>query len=213
MTGHAAYGMDRRGASCPGLTRLAPVRNCSAGHGVSQRSHLVRGTTPQPQPHVAPRGRPAGNPGLRHSGGFTLIEMLAVIVLVAIAAAAVAISVSHGLDSARIRAASAELAAALRYTRAQAIVHGTQQTLAVDVAGHAYTAPGRPKVTLPAGMGLALTSAVADRVNPHIGRIRFFPDGSSTGGRITLSHGRREWHVNVAWLTGTVAVVETGKGG
>ncbi len=139
--------------------------------------------------------------------------MLVVIILVAIAATAVAIAVTRGLESARIRAASSDLAAALRYTRVQAIVHGRDETLLVDVAAHTYTAPGRPSVRLPKGIDVALTSAVADRVDAHRGRIRFFPDGSSTGGRVTLSHGQREWHVNVAWLTGTVAVVQTRAGG
>ncbi|WP_255420371.1 MULTISPECIES: GspH/FimT family pseudopilin [Oleiagrimonas] len=147
------------------------------------------------------------------ASGFTLLEMLVVIILISIAATVVAISVTRGLTSARIRSASADLAAALRYTRAQAIVHGKQETLTVDVAQHIYQAPGRPKVELPKGMALALTSAVEDRIDQHRGRIRFFPDGSSTGGRITLSHGQREWHVNVAWLTGSVAVVETRAGG
>jgi general secretion pathway protein H len=149
----------------------------------------------------------------KRANGFTLIEMLVVIVLIGITAAVVAVSVTHGLSSARIHAASSDLAAALRYTRSQAIVHAKQETLTVDVTGHTYKAPGRPQVKLPAGMGLKLTSAVADRIDDHRGRIRFFPDGSSTGGRVTLSHGQREWHVNVAWLTGTVAVVQTRAGG
>ncbi|KGI78562.1 GspH/FimT family pseudopilin [Oleiagrimonas soli] len=156
------------------------------------------------------RHRVTGRAG---ASGFTLLEMLVVIILISIAATVVAISVTRGLTSARIRSASADLAAALRYTRAQAIVHGKQETLSVDVAQHTYQAPGRPMVQLPGGMALALTSAVEDRVNAHTGNIRFFPDGSSTGGRITLSHGQREWHINVAWLTGSVAVVETRAGG
>ena len=52
------------------------------------------------------------------------MEMLAVILLIGIAAAAVSVSVSQGLASARVNAASVELAAALRATRAQAIVTG-----------------------------------------------------------------------------------------
>ena len=82
-------------------------------------------------------------PGTSSTRNFTLLEMLVVIVLVAIAAAAVAVSVTSGLESARIRAASADLAAALRYTRAQAIVHGKSETLTVDVAARTYQAPGR----------------------------------------------------------------------
>ena len=40
------------------------------------------------------------------------------------------------------------------------------------------------------------------------GAIRFFPDGSSTGGRVTLMVGERSYAVDVDWLTGRVRVLE-----
>lgn len=145
---------------------------------------------------------------LSRARGFTLFEILAVIVLIGIIVAAVSIPVSQGLASARVSAASGELAAALRWTRAQAIVHGQEQVLEVDTAQGTYRAPGKNEIHLPQGMKLGLTSAQEDQLNEHTGRIRFFPDGSSTGGRVTLLRGKREWHVNVAWLTGAISVVE-----
>jgi len=141
--------------------------------------------------------------------GFTLFEMLAVILLIGIAAAAVSIPVTQGLASARVNAASGELAAALRWTRAQAIVKGENLALEVDTAAATYTPPGKANVRLPKDMRVSITSAREDQVNATTGRIRFFPDGSSTGGRITLKRGTREWHVNVGWLTGAVSVVDT----
>lgn len=140
--------------------------------------------------------------------GFTLFEMLAVILLIGLAAAAVSIPITQGLASARVNAASGELAAALRYTRTQAIVKGASQVLEVDVAHATYRPAGKGDVRLPKDMRLSVTSAREDQANATTGRIRFFPDGSSTGGRITLKRGQREWHVNVAWLTGAISVVE-----
>jgi general secretion pathway protein H len=140
--------------------------------------------------------------------GFTLFEMLAVIILIGMIVAAVSIPLSQGLAIARVSAASGELAAALRWTRAQAIVHGQDQALEVDTAQATYLPPGKSRIRLPKGMSLSLVSAKEDSVNADTGRIRFFPDGSSTGGRVTLKRGNREWHVNVAWLTGAVSVVE-----
>jgi len=145
----------------------------------------------------------------KRTRGFTLLEMLAVILLIGIAAAAVSISVTQGLASARINAASSELAAALRATRAQAIVKGTQQNFDVDTRTDTYLNLKQQSVALPKGLKLSITSAKDDQPNDHTGRIRFFPDGSSTGGRITLSSGKREWHINVSWLTGEVRVVDT----
>ena len=143
------------------------------------------------------------------SGGFTLLEMLAVILLIGIAVAAVSVSVSQGLASARVRAASGELAGALRATRAQAIVRGQEQHFDVDTRANRYDGAKRHDVQLPSGLRVSITSAKEDQPNDHTGRIRFFPDGSSTGGRITLRSGQREWHVNVSWLTGEVRVVDT----
>lgn len=141
--------------------------------------------------------------------GFTLFEMLAVILLIGIAAAAVSIPVTQGLASARVNAASGELAAALRWTRAQSIVKGESLALEVDTSAATYHAPGKPVAHLPRDMRVAITSAREDQANATTGRIRFFPDGSSTGGRITLTRGEREWHVNVAWLTGAIQVVDS----
>jgi general secretion pathway protein H len=143
--------------------------------------------------------------------GFTLLEMLAVIILIGIAAAAVSISVAHGLASARINAAAGELAASLRATRTQAIVRGEQRVFEVDTRGAIYRGADRRDVRLPKGLELSVTSAASDQSGGDVARIRFFPDGSSTGGRITLRSGQREWHVNVSWLTGAISIFDTGK--
>jgi general secretion pathway protein H len=135
--------------------------------------------------------------------------MLAVILLIGIAAAAVSVAVTQGLASARINAASGELAGALRATRAQAIVRGQEQNFDVDTRANTYRDVRQHDVHLPRGLQLGITSAKEDQPNQYTGRIRFFPDGSSTGGRITLQSGRRQWHVNVSWLTGDVRVVDT----
>lgn len=163
------------------------------------------------QPGIARRALPRSAPVFRpnHTArGFTLLEMLAVILLIGIAAAATAVSVTHGLASARIDAAGSELAAALRATRTQAVVHGAERSFVLDTRDDSYHGADGREVRLPRGMRVGITSASMDQGRDGVARIRFFPDGSSTGGRITLESGRRQWHVNVSWLTGTVDVVD-----
>ena len=41
-----------------------------------------------------------------------------------------------------------------------------------------------------------------------MGSIRFYPDGGSNGGRITVASGARKFDVDVDWLTGRVAILD-----
>jgi len=136
--------------------------------------------------------------------GFSLIELVAVIVLIGIAISVVSLSFSKSLSSTRIQAASRDLVAALRYTRGQAIVKGQQTALDLDLQNNTYQAPGRALVRLPAEMRMTLLTADSEQTGAASGRIRFFPDGASTGGHISVFMGQREWRINVSWLTGQV---------
>lgn len=159
---------------------------------------------------IAPNAAVAGpiDRPMRQRAGFTLVEILVVLALVAIGITATAIAVNQSLDSTRIKAAGHDLVAALRYTRGQAIVTREQQTLEVDVEARSYTAPERATVELPKGMEMRLLTAAEEQTGDSTGRIRFYPDGSSTGGRIKLKRGGRAWDVEIAWLTGEVRLRE-----
>ena len=93
---------------------------------------------------------------------------------------------------------------ALRFTRSQAILHRKEQFLEVDLEHKTYLAPGRSAVELPESIELKLLTAQSEASSDKVGRIRFFSDGGSTGGRVTLISGEREWKVNVSWLTGEI---------
>jgi general secretion pathway protein H len=61
---------------------------------------------------------------------------------------------------------------------------------------------------LPDGVTLKLFTAQNDLVDANVGAIRFFPDGGSNGGRITIAAGERKFEVDVDWLTGRVAILD-----
>jgi general secretion pathway protein H len=120
----------------------------------------------------------------------------------------VSMAFSKSLGSAKVQAASRNLVAALRFTRGQAIVHGKSTSLELDVENNRYMVPGRQVVNLPRNMHLALYTADNEVTGQNSGRIRFFPDGASTGGHISVLMGDDEWRINVDWLTGAVTRVE-----
>ncbi|HET6783683.1 MAG TPA: prepilin-type N-terminal cleavage/methylation domain-containing protein, partial [Pseudoxanthomonas sp.] len=60
----------------------------------------------------------------RRPRGVSLLEMLLVVALIAIAGMLAAMVLTGGLDGMRLRSSSKEIAAQLRYARAQAIATG-----------------------------------------------------------------------------------------
>ena len=131
--------------------------------------------------------------------GFTLLEMLVVIVLISIAAGLLGFGLQQGLKTARERQAVGQIVDALRSTRARAIVSGHTATTVFDLRGLSVQAPDRPPRHWPAD--LQVTLHTAEHAGPAV---EFYPDGSSTGGNLLLANGSRRWRIDIGWLTGSV---------
>lgn len=146
--------------------------------------------------------RIVGNRKFGRARGFTLVEIMVVMVIIALVMGLVATSMSRSISGAQARAASRNLVASLRYTRARAIIDKKERVFQVDTENRSYQAPGRKQVTLPKGVEVSITTARSEFTSESVSGIRFFPDGGSTGGHIELLVNEREYRVNVAWLTG-----------
>ena len=138
--------------------------------------------------------------------GFTLLEVLMVLLLIAAASALAAAAITGGFSGMQLRADAKEIAAQLRYTRAQAISTGEPQRFLIDPAAHTWTAPNDRGGTIDKKFGITFTGAREVKPASGIGGIVFFSDGASTGGRVQLSEKNAAWNVDVAWLTGEVKV-------
>ena len=145
----------------------------------------------------------------RRDRGFTLVELMVVMVIIALIMGLVATSMSRSVSGAEARAASRKLVASLRYTRARAIIDKKEQVFQIDTDNRSYQAPGRKQVNLPEGVEVTVTTARSEITSEDIAGIRFFPDGGSTGGHIELLVNEREYRVNVAWLTGETSLERT----
>ncbi|OAB55441.1 hypothetical protein AY599_02610 [Leptolyngbya valderiana BDU 20041] len=155
----------------------------------------------------APR-RPADVPrsaGLRQAG-FSLLELILVMVMIGLLFTIAAVSVGRSVSGAEVRNAHRAVTAGLRHTRGQAIVQREQQVFLVDADANTWQAAGEEPVQLPEGMAITLNTARSELTGENAGGIRFFPDGASTGGSVVLTAGEREWHVSVGWLTGEIGL-------
>ena len=141
--------------------------------------------------------------------GFTLIELLVVTVIMVMAYSLAGPLVTSGVSSTELKASARQLAAGLRKARSDAITHRRETVLTVDVDGRRFQLSGDPRIyRLPKDVEVKLFTARSELVNANTGSIRFFPDGGSTGGRITVAAKQRQYAVDVNWLTGQVAILD-----
>ncbi len=113
--------------------------------------------------------------------GFSLLELLVVLMLMAIIAAVTLPIFGPGVSTTDLKRSAREIAAGLRLARSQAIAQRTEATLELDLAARAF------------------------RVLPDP-RMHTMPEGID--GRITLAAGERKFDVDIDWLTGRVSILE-----
>lgn len=143
--------------------------------------------------------------------GFTLLELLVVLVIAASGYALVVRFTSGGVSGAELKSAARAVAAGLRDARGTAIARQQSTALVLDLERRSMeVGEGLRARQLPARLDMKLYTAQSEIVDGKRGAIRFYPDGSSTGGRVTLASGERQFLVDVDWLTGRVSIKEGG---
>lgn len=144
----------------------------------------------------------------RHRG-FTLVELLVVLAIMGLAYAVVPPLISGARTSAELKGTARQLAAGLRKARNFAVTQRIEATLTLDVNRRVFNVTGDTRTyALPAAIDFKIVAAQQDVREGETGAIRFYPDGSSSGGRLTLSAGGAKYDVDVNWLTGRVAIVD-----
>ncbi len=140
--------------------------------------------------------------------GMTLIELLVVMVIIGLVVTAVPRLMGGGA-ALETRAAARTVAAVLRQARSRAILANAEVVVRFDTEAGAYAvgeaAPWQP---LPEDVAVQVETAASEVVADHIAGLRFFADGSASGGRVTLTREAYQYHVMLHWLTGAVDIVD-----
>ena len=139
--------------------------------------------------------------------GFTLLELLVVLAIIVIVLAFVPGFMLRGQPGLDVDIAAQAIADALRQARSHAVLQNRDQLFALDVEERLFRLDGqRAPVQMDKDIEVAFQTARSEVMSETIGQIRFFPDGSATGGRIGLTLDGRRVEVVVDWLTGLVSV-------
>jgi general secretion pathway protein H len=140
--------------------------------------------------------------------GYTLLELLVVLTILTVATAATSQLVVRRPPAVQLNASSAIVASILREARSIAIRDNREQAVVIDLGVRTLQigSAGR-KHQLEGSIGISLVTAISE-LEGQRGAIRFFPDGTSTGGRVRLSDDARTNEIVVQWLTGHVKIRE-----
>jgi general secretion pathway protein H len=149
-------------------------------------------------------------PGItRHHDGFTLLEILVVMVIASMMVTLVPPLFSGAVSGARVKASARDLAIAMRESRSRAILSNSEQQLRLDLEQHSYDVGDQRSESLPADMRVGIEQITGAQVHDTKQyTLRFFPDGSTSGELITLKRGARAYLLQLDWLTGKITIQE-----
>ena len=140
--------------------------------------------------------------------GFSLVEMLVVIAILALVATVGATRLSGPNEATVLKAEARKLVSHLRATRSMSLAKSRVFTVEAVEGGAGYAIrPGEEIVQLPDTLTLSLSPG--RRIGPALNddpAIAFYPDGSASGGSITLAGPSGGQRITVNWMTGEVAL-------
>jgi general secretion pathway protein H len=137
--------------------------------------------------------------------GFTLLELMVVLFIMVLGFSVVGINLSSGNNATEHQRAARDIVSALRYARGMALMTHQETAVSFDLNENNYTVNNRDKVyTIPETIKVTIVTAQSQMTGQNQGSIRFFGDGSSTGGRVSLNRGESTWQIDINWLTGQI---------
>ncbi|MGK9171318.1 GspH/FimT family pseudopilin [Inquilinus limosus] len=146
----------------------------------------------------AARPRKAGR-----QSGFTLLELLIVLIIMGLTAAVATASFKPGTH-AEFRTMRDALVSELRLARSEAVARGTPTTMTINPKERWFERSGGRRYRMGEETSLAIISAREAGRDGNEAAIRFFPNGECTGARIRLSGGGDNVEILVHWRTGLV---------
>ena len=144
--------------------------------------------------------------------GFSLLELLLVLILLGVSSLIVLPTIDTGLRERQVRRSALGLAAVARELRSRAIYDGIPQRLVLNVVDNSYLAAQDREVHLPSDVKFSQVEG-GETLERSLRQFIFFPNGSSLGGAIGLSGGvnATSYSVRLEPLSGKVDVIRGNK--
>ena len=138
--------------------------------------------------------------------GFTLVELLITMAVIALIASLAAPAITDLSPTLRLRADAEALRGEFRAARADAIRSAAETTVEINLEDRRLVRSAERERLLPDGVEIRLTAARRERTEHGAARVRFFPDGTSTGGALTLRSETTTATLTVDWFDGSTTL-------
>lgn len=137
------------------------------------------------------------------------MEAVVSLIILGMIAAIAAPYIPHTVSSMQYKAAIREMVYSLRAARSSAVTRQREHAVNLDLEnGRYWLEKSENAKSLPSNAHIKLITAGSQQVTDYIGAIRFFPDGSSTGGQIIIANEDSKFTIDVNWLTGRVSILD-----
>ncbi len=135
--------------------------------------------------------------------GFSLLELIVVVVIMAGVVAVATPRFATAFDMLQLRGSAQGIAATLRSCRELAVREARVTEFTIDARTESYRASTLhldvdwPDSTFVQGDGPYIQDLYT---------VRFYPDGSASGGSVLVKSGGRQYEISIDWLTGRVRI-------
>lgn len=143
--------------------------------------------------------------------GFSLLELLVVLLLLGLMTTVVVPSLDRGLKKREVRKSAMKLAATARGLRSRAIYESTPQRLVFDPFENSYQTVRGKKVLLSSDIKIVGVEG-GEPLGQGLRQFLFFPNGSILGGEVRIAGGQgANYVIRILPLSGRV-MVKQGEG-
>lgn len=152
---------------------------------------------------------PAGN--VRRARGFTLLELVVSLAVIAAIYALVFPALVPKTGRAQLEAVTMNVAGLLKTDRNASLRQRRDVITQFDVERNEVRSGSSERVVrLPPDISLDLLTSSEGFSQASPAGVRFYSDGSSSGGALTLTRGGSGYEIRVNWFTGAVSFHERG---
>jgi prepilin-type N-terminal cleavage/methylation domain-containing protein len=138
--------------------------------------------------------------------GFTLIEIMMVMVLILIILGVSTVFFANRLPSEGLNAAGREMSAMLRFARLLAKNSGEPRSVFINLDTGRYGIPGVQTRSIPRDITVKITDPLEGDITRGEHSVVFNESGGAGWGRITLTGGRKTLHIDLDPVLGAVIV-------